>query len=152
LAAEEQRPVSADDKSLGELVTRVSENASLLIREEIELAKAEVEQKLKSIARGAVAGSVAAVFLFFALIYLLEAAAWGISDALDNTIWLGFLIVGGALVVLAIVGALFALRSLRSGTPPTPDQAIEEARLIKEAIEHPEVQAAMSSEGREGER
>jgi hypothetical protein len=143
--------VSADDKSLGELVTRVSENASLLIREEIELAKAVIEQKLKRIARGAVAGSVAAVFLLFALIYLLESAAWGIADAVD-TIWLGFLIVGGALVLFAIFGAFFAIRSLRSGTPPTPDQAIEEARLIREAIEHPEVQAAMSSEAREEER
>jgi uncharacterized membrane protein YqjE len=143
--------VSADDKSLGELVTRVSENASLLIREEIELAKAEIEQKLRRIARGAVAGSVAAVFLLFALIYLLESAAWGIADAVD-TIWLGFLIVGGALVLFAILGALFAIRSLRSGTPPTPDQAIEEARLIREAIEHPEVQAAMSSEAREEEK
>jgi uncharacterized membrane protein YqjE len=151
LAAEgNQRPVSADEKSLGELVTRVSENASLLIREEIELAKAEIEQKMKWMARGAAAGSVAAVFLLFALIYLLESAAWGIADAL-NTIWLGFLIVGLVLVALAIVGGLFALRSFRSGAPPTPDQAIEEARLIKEAIEHPEVQAAMS-EGREGER
>jgi uncharacterized membrane protein YqjE len=143
--------VSADDKSLGELVTRVSENASLLIREEIELAKAEIEQKLRRIARGAVAGSVAAVFLLFALIYLLESAAWGIADAVD-TIWLGFLIVGGALVLFAIFGAFFAIRSLRSGTPPTPDQAIEEARLIREAIEHPEVQAAMSSEAREEEK
>jgi uncharacterized membrane protein YqjE len=143
--------VSADDKSLGELVTRVSENASLLIREEIELAKAEIEQKLRRIARGAVAGSVAAVFLLFALIYLLESAAWGIADAVD-TIWLGFLIVGGALVLFALVGAFFAVRSLRSGTPPTPDQAIEEARLIREAIEHPEVQAAMSSEAREEEK
>ena len=143
--------MSADDKSLGELVTRVSENASLLIREEIELAKAEIEQKLKRIARGAVAGSVAAVFLLFALIYLLESAAWGIADAVD-TIWLGFLIVGGALVLFALFGAFFAVRSLRSGTPPTPDQAIEEARLIREAIEHPEVQAAMSSEAREEEK
>jgi uncharacterized membrane protein YqjE len=150
-ADEDRRTVTGDEKSLGELVTRVSENASLLIREEIELAKAEIEQKLKKIARGAVAGSVAAVFLLFALVYLLQSAAWGIADAL-NTIWLGFLIVGGALVALAILGALIALRSLRSGTPPTPEQAIEEAKLIREAIEHPEVQAAMSAEGREGER
>lgn len=142
---------SADEKSIADLVVEVSEKASLLVREEVELAKAEIEQKMKRIARGAVAAAVAAVFLLFALVYLLQSAAWGIADAV-NTIWLGFLIVGGGLVVLAIAGALFAVRSLRSGTPPTPDQAIEEARLIKEAIEHPEVQAAMSSEGREGER
>ena len=132
-----------DERSLGELVTHVSENASLLVREEIELAKAEVEQKVRSIAVGAIAGAVAAVFLLFALIYLLQSAAWGLASVVDS-IWLGFFIVGAVLVVLAIAGALFAQRSLKKGTPPTPDQAIEEARLIKEAIEHPEVQAAMS--------
>ena len=141
-----ERPGPTDDKSLADIVNRVSENASLLVREEIELAKAEVEQKFKSMARGAAAGAVAGVFLLFALIYLLEAAAWGISDALDSSVWVGFAIVGGVLVLLAVVGALLALRSFKAGTPPTPEQAIEEARLIREAIEHPEVQAAMSPE------
>ena len=128
------------DESLGELVTRVSENASGLIREEIELAKAEIEQKIRRIARGAIAGAVAGVFLLFALIYLLQSAAWGLNDAF-NSLWLGFLIVGVALILLGALGALFAVRSLQAGTPPTPDQAIEEARLIREALEHPEVQA-----------
>jgi uncharacterized membrane protein YqjE len=144
LAADQVPERSAsEERSLGELVTRVSENASLLVREEIELAKAEVEQKIRRIAAGAIAGTVAGVFLLFALIYLLQSAAWGLASIVDS-IWLGFLIVGGVLVLLAIAGGLFALRSIRKGTPPTPDQAIEEARLIKEAIEHPEVQAAMS--------
>jgi hypothetical protein len=149
LVADGNLQTPPDDKSLGDLVTQVSENASLLIREEIELAKAEVEQKVRSIARGAIAGAVAGVFLLFALIYLLEAAAWGLNDVFDS-IWLGFLIVGGALVALAIIGALIAVRSLRSGTPPTPEQAIEEARLIREALEHPEVQAAAAAEPRAG--
>ena len=132
---------AAEEKSLAELVTEVSEHASILVREEIELARAEIEHKLKRIARGAVAGGIAGVFFLFALIYLLEAMAWGINDAADS-LWLGFVIVGGGLVLFGIVGGLIAMRSLQSGAPPTPDQAIEEARLIKEAIEHPEVQAA----------
>jgi len=142
LAADGQPQVTdrQADESLGELVTRVSENASGLIREEIELAKAEIEQKIRRIARGAIAGAVAGVFLLFALIYLLQSAAWGLNDAF-NSLWLGFLIVGGALILLGALGALFAVRSLQAGTPPTPDQAIEEARLIREALEHPEVQA-----------
>jgi hypothetical protein len=130
-----------EEKSLAELVTEVSEHASILVREEIELARAEIEQKLKRIARGAIAGGVAGVFFLFALIYLLDAAAWGINDAADS-LWLGFVIVGVGLVIFGILGGLIAMRSLQSGTPPTPEQAMEEARLIKEAIEHPEVQAA----------
>jgi uncharacterized membrane protein YqjE len=144
-ATSEPRAEERDERSLADLVTRVSENASLLVREEIELAKAEIEQKVRKIARGAVAGAVAAVFLLFALIYLLQAAAWGINSAAGWTgIWPGFLIVGGALVLLAILGGLIALWSFKSGTPPTPEQAIEEARLIREALEHPEVEAALA--------
>lgn len=151
-ADEPQRGV-ADDKSIGKLVTEVSEHASILVREEIELAKAEIEQKLKRIARGAIAGAVAAVFLLFALIYLLESAAWGLNDLFnwDGDIWLGHLAVGVGLIVLGVLGALFAVRSLRSATPPTPEQAIEEARLIKEAIEHPHVQATIKTDAGKAE-
>jgi hypothetical protein len=39
------------------------------------------------------------------------------------------------------------MRMFKAGAPPTPEQAIEEARLIKEAIEHPEVQAASAEAG-----
>jgi uncharacterized membrane protein YqjE len=147
LDGNEAQQRSTEEKSLGELVTEVSENASVLVREEIELARAEIEQKVKQIARGAVAGAVAGVFLLFALIYLLEALAWGLDDLFwGGDYWAGFLAVGVALVLLGIAGGLFAMRSLKSGAPPTPEQAIEEARLIKEAIEHPEVQAAAAAE------
>jgi uncharacterized membrane protein YqjE len=142
----QRQRITAEDRSFGELVSRVSENVSLLVREEIELAKAEVEQKITRIARGAVAGALAGFFVFLALIFLFHSAAWGINDVLNEPYaWAGFLIVAGALLLLAAAGGLFALRSFKAGAPPTPDQAIEEARLIREALEHPEVQAASSA-------
>ena len=49
------------------------------------------------------------------------------------------------LFLLAALGGFIAYRSFKAGAPPVPDQAIEEARLIREAIEHPEVQAAIPS-------
>jgi uncharacterized membrane protein YqjE len=140
----QRQRITAEDRSFGELVSRVSENVSLLVREEIELAKAEVEQKITRIARGAVAGALAGFFVFLALIFLFHSAAWYINDLFDG-VWQGFLIVAGALLLLAAAGGLFALRSFKAGAPPTPDQAIEEAKLIREALEHPEVQAASSA-------
>jgi uncharacterized membrane protein YqjE len=137
----QQRYAGSEDRPLGDVVQQISENASALVREEIELARAEIEQKIKRLARGAIAGTIAGFFVLLGLIFLFHAAAWGVNDLLDS-LWAGFLIVAGALFVLAILGALFALRSFKAGAPPTPDQAIEEARLIREAIEHPEVQAA----------
>jgi hypothetical protein len=46
-------PRESGDKSLGEIVADVSEKASQLVREEIELAKAEVKDKVSKLTRGA---------------------------------------------------------------------------------------------------
>ena len=56
-------PPDGADKSLGEIVAEVSEKASLLVREEIELAKAEVTDKVSKLTRGAVVAAAAGVFL-----------------------------------------------------------------------------------------
>jgi uncharacterized membrane protein YqjE len=134
---------SISDKSLGDIVSRVSENASTLIREEIELAKTEVEVKVKRLAQGAAVGAAAGFFIFLALIFGLQALAYGIADLLGNAyLWQGFLITTAILVFLAGLAALLAYRAFKAGTPPTPKQAIEEAKLIKETLEHPEIEAS----------
>ena len=132
-----------EDKSLGDLVNQVSEQASTLIREEIELAKAEMELKAKRLAQGAAVGAAAGFFLFFVLVFLLEALAWGLSDAFfPNDIWAGFLVTSVILLVLAGLAGFVAYRAFKAGTPPMPQQAIDEAKLIRETIEHPETVAA----------
>ena len=127
------------DRSLGEVVNRISENASILVREEIELAKSEMELKAKKLARGAAVGAAAGFFVFLGLIFAFHALAWGLNDALDS-FWAGFLITTALLFVLAGLAGFIAYRSFKAGAPPTPDKAIEEAKRTKEAIEHPELQ------------
>ena len=61
-------PPGSAEKSLGEIVNEVSEKATLLVREEIELAKAEIQQKVTRIAKGAACGAVAGVFLIAGLL------------------------------------------------------------------------------------
>ena len=117
-------------------VTEVSERVTVLIREEVELAKAEVTQKVSSLARGTVAVLLGAVFGVFALIFLLETAAWGLNAILIDgagDLWIGFAIVFGVLALLTILVFLFAWRKLRVG-PPTPQMAIDEAKRIKETV------------------
>ena len=126
------------DKNLGEIVTEVSEKASLLVREEIELAKAEVTQKVKTLGKGAAVGAAAGVFLIFALVMLLHTIAWLLADIFDNA-WIGFGIVTLVLVALGAVAGLLAKRWLSSG-PPTPDLAIEEAKLTRQSLEHQKVE------------
>jgi hypothetical protein len=105
---------------------------SLLIREEIELAKAEMVTKVSSIARGAVAVVVGAVFGVFALVFGLETAAWGLNSAL-NSIWAGFAIVFAVLLLLTAFAFVFAWRKLKVGAP-TPTMAIDEAKKIRSTV------------------
>jgi uncharacterized membrane protein YqjE len=131
------------DKSLADLVTRVSENASTLIREEIELAKTEVELKVKRLVQGAAVGAAAGFFVFLALIFGLQALAYGIADLLGNAyLWQGFLITTAILLLLSGLAGFVAFRAFKAGTPPTPKQAIEEAKLSRETLQHPEIEAS----------
>jgi uncharacterized membrane protein YqjE len=131
------------EESLGDLVSRVSEQASTLIREEIELAQAEIEQKLKRLGQGAAVGAAAGFFVFLAAIFLFQSLAYGIADILGNAyLWGGFLITTLILLLLAGLAGFLAYRAFKAGAPPTPQQAIEEAKLIRQTLEHPEIEAA----------
>jgi uncharacterized membrane protein YcjF (UPF0283 family) len=125
------------DRSLGDIVSDVSEKGSLLVREEIELAKAEMLAKAKKMGRGAGIGVAAGVFLIFALVMFLQTAAWGIVEAFDVQIWVGFAVVTLILVILGIIAGMLAAKWLKAG-PPTPDMAIEQAKITRDALEaHP---------------
>ena len=121
---------------LGRAVQDVTEKVQLLVREEIALAQAEMTQKVNKLIRGIVAGALAGIFALFGLIYLLQAASWGVWDftGTNDNYWLGFLIVALVLFLLGALGGLLALRFIKKGTPPTPAMAIEEAQLIKETV------------------
>ncbi|MFL5817187.1 MAG: phage holin family protein [Conexibacter sp.] len=132
----------ADDRqaTLAETVTQVSERASLLVREEIELAKAEMSAKARKLATGAVVGIVAGVFFITALFFLLESAAWALYRVVGGTnYWAGFLMVAGLLVLLGALAGGLAYRALRKGTPPAPTMAIDEAKKIRETVTATEV-------------
>ena len=127
------------EKSLGDVVNDVSTKASLLVREEIELAKTEIAEKVSSLAKGAAVAAAAGIFAVFSLIYLLHALAWFLNDLLDvgESAWIGFLIVFGILILLAGIAGMIGLRWIKRGSPPTPDLAIEEAKRTRtEIMEH----------------
>ena len=124
------------DKNLGEIVSEVSEKASLLVRQEIDLAKAEITDKLGKIGRGAAVAAAAGVFLIFGITMFFHTLAWLLFDLFDfGAIWYGFAIVTGLLFLMAILAALVALRLFKKGAPPVPALAIEEAKRTREQLE-----------------
>jgi len=114
-------------------VTEVSDRMTLLVREEIELAKVEVTQKVTTLARGAAAVAAGAVFGVFAIVFMLLTLAWGLNSLLDS-IWLGFLIVLIVLLLMTAGAFLFARKKLQVG-PPVPQMAIDEAKKIRTSVQ-----------------
>ena len=125
-----------EDRSMGELVFDVSERVSLLVREEIELAKAEISEKVTKLGKGAAALAAAGTLAVFALIYLFHALAWFFVDLFNwNTVWPGYLLTFGIIVVMGALAGGLGVRWLKGGAPPTPDLAIEEAKRTREMLD-----------------
>ena len=136
------RPAPGDgsEKSLGEIVAEVSEKASLLVREEIELAKAEVITKAKTLGKGAAVAAAAGVFLLFALVMFLHTLSWFWVDLFDfSQPWMGFGITTLLLIGLGVLAGVKAKQWLSTG-PPTPDAAIQEAKITRRTLEHQGIQ------------
>jgi uncharacterized membrane protein len=128
--------LAAENENIAAALTEVSERMSVLVREEIELAKVEVTEKVSSLGRGAAAVAVGAVFGVFAVIFLLLTIAWLIDAILVNgagDIWVGFAIVLAVLAVATGGTFMFAWRKLKVGAP-TPKLAIEEAKKIRATV------------------
>jgi len=132
LPAESSNTETSSTESFGATITEISERASLLVREEIELAKAEMAVKVASIARGVALVAIGAVLGVFALVFALLTLAWGLNSAFGS-LWEGFAVVLALLVGLTGGALAFAWSKLRVG-PPTPQMAIEEAKKIRATV------------------
>jgi hypothetical protein len=125
-------------QGIASAITEVSERASLLIREEIELAKTEISEKATRLAKGAVVGMVAGVFFFTALFFVLIGCAWLLYYELpignEFTYFWGFFAMALILVALGAIAGWLAAKAVKAGAPPTPDMAIEEARKIRDTV------------------
>jgi uncharacterized membrane protein YqjE len=127
-----------ETQNIATAIAEVSERATLLVREEIELAKAEMSQKATKLLKGAVVGIVAGVFFFTALVFALVGCAWLLYYYLpignDFTYFWGFFAMAVILVVLGLLAGLIAAKAVKKGSPPVPSMAIEEARKIRESV------------------
>jgi Putative Actinobacterial Holin-X, holin superfamily III len=117
---------------LASAAKRVSEHASAIARLELRLAALELKRKGVALGLGIGLGVGAAVLGLFALGFAFATAAAALATVLST--WLALLIVTASLSLLAGILGLLALGSLRRGTPPVPDQAINEARRTTEAL------------------
>jgi uncharacterized membrane protein YqjE len=124
-------------RNIAATITEVSERAQVLVREEIELAKTEVTEKVTGLIRGAIVGVAAGVFVVMALVFALVGCAWLLYYYLpgnNQTYFWGFFAMAVILLVLGALAGLLAARAVKRGAPPVPSMAIEEAQKIRETV------------------
>jgi hypothetical protein len=125
-----------DDASLAELLQRLTDQASRLARQEVELAKAEMTAKGKRIGVGAGAFSAAGLLAVFGLGVLTTTAILLLATAMAT--WVAALIV--AVVYLAVAGilALLGKKKVESASPPLPEKAVAS---VKKDVEETKLRA-----------
>ncbi len=125
-----------EEMTVGELVFEISDRATVLVREEIELAKTEVTEKLNRLLQGGVTAIVAGVFVLAALAMIMHGIAWLLNDLFfEDDFWAGFLIEAAVFLIIAAAGGLFAYRAFQKASPPVPEMAIEEGKRIRQTLE-----------------
>ncbi|GAA0369064.1 phage holin family protein [Microbispora corallina] len=118
--------------STGELVRRLSEDVSRLVRDELRLARLEMTEKGKRAGVGAGLLGGAGVLALFGGGALVAAVIMALARVLPG--WASAAIVGGALLVLAGVVGLVGKQQVTQATPPMPDEAMRSIRADIDAV------------------
>ena len=123
---------SSQERPTGELVKQLSEQVSVLVREELKLARLEMTRKGKQAGVGVGMLGGSGVIGLYALGCLIACVILAISAALAA--WLSALIVGVALLAVAGAAALVGKGRLRKATPPVPQEAVGSVKTDVEVI------------------
>jgi hypothetical protein len=137
----DQQTPRNNTQNIADAIQEIQERAQVLVREEIELAKAEVTAKVNKIAKGSAVGAAAGIFVIAGVGLTLEGFAWLAWYELfpDNQFFWGFFVVAAVLFLLAALAAFIASRAFKAGAPPMPELAIDEAKRIRDTVQSPEL-------------
>jgi uncharacterized membrane protein len=141
VSASSDGPSGSPDAIVG-AINDISRRAQTLVRDEVELAKAELNVKAKRLGKGVVIGLAAGIFVVIGLLFLLHGLAWLAWYLFfpDEQFFWGYFVVAALLFLVAAVAGFVAQRAIKKGTPPAPTMAIDEAKLIKETVTAPQPQ------------
>jgi uncharacterized membrane protein YqjE len=125
------RTEELSDRSVGDLVERLSQQTATLVRDEMRLAQAELQQKGKRAGLGAGMFGGAGLVALYGVGALVAAAILLIGTALEP--WIAAVIVGAALLAVGGLLTLMGKKQIDRATPPKPERAIES---VQKDVEH----------------
>lgn len=125
------RTEELSDRSVGDLVERLSQQTATLVRDEMRLAQAELQEKGKRAGVGAGMFGGAGLVALYGVGALMAAAILLIGTAVEP--WLAAVIVGVALLAIGALLAVTGKKQVEQATPPKPERAIES---VQKDVEH----------------
>lgn len=122
------------DASVGELFGHVAQDLSMLMRQELDLAKAEVKQEITTAAKAGGLLGGAGFAGYMVLLFGSIAVWWGLANVMNKG-WAALIVAA----VWAVAGALlFAVgRSRMKQVNPTPEQTVETVKELPDALKRP---------------
>jgi uncharacterized membrane protein YqjE len=111
-----------EERSAGDLIKQLSEQVSVLVRDELKLAQLEMTRKSKQAGLGIGMLGGSGLVALYGMGCLLACAIIAISGVLAA--WLAALIVGASLLAVAAVAALLGKGRVRKATPAVPERAV----------------------------
>ena len=130
-----RRAAGSAQPTLGELIARISENISALVRGEIDLAKVKGRRLAKEMKPAAVLLGAAGVLALFAFGLMLGSLTVGLSHVMP--LWAAFLVVALVLIAIAVPLALVGRKRLEAAKAeaPAPQEGLmESVKVVKDAI------------------
>ena len=113
-----------------------------------------LSEKVSQLIKGVVVGIAAGIFVVIGLLFLLHGASWVFYDFVfdGRQISYGYFIVAGSLFLLGGLSGFLAARAFKKSTPPMPEMAIGEAKLIKETFTERSAAAEAERHGESAEQ
>ena len=139
MAASKEDRVFKDDRSFGQLLADLSSETTTLVRREIELAKAEISEKVTQVGLAVAALAAGGLVLFAGFLVLLDAAVYGLGRVLEPYGWpaLAALIVAIATMVVGLIILMIGKSSLKSenlSPRRTAESLRRDTQLLKEQV------------------
>jgi hypothetical protein len=130
MTAHDTPPDELRERPISDLVKQLAGQTSTLVRQELDLAKAEMSQKATIAGKGGGLLGGAAVVGLLAAGALTACVILALSEVVPD--WLAALIVALVMGAVAVVLAMQGRNRIRAATPPVPEQTVE---TVKEDVE-----------------
>jgi len=127
----------SNEAAIAQAIQSVTASTQALVKDQVELAKLEMQAKATVFGKGAAVGAAAGAFVIGALGLILQGAAWlawYLIFPSDQFFW-GFFLVALILLVLAAIAGFLAYKALQKAQSPVPDQALAAARATQATIQ-----------------